>query len=161
MNWVLSDDRWCQVARDSDDLQAPLFVRTSVGVRRKSALAFCRQAAWRQGAVVRLRRGGLVEALELAQLRLLIRYLRRVRVRRHRLSHCLQWLRVWCYRRPEVPVELEWRSRTTRHDKTCCLGPSVSFFAVDTPVKTQCCGSHPCGPTVDRHSSVSSGVRYA
>ena len=79
---------------------------------------------------------------------------------RHR-PHCLQWLRVWCYRRPEVPVELEWRSRTTRHDKTCCLGPSVSFFAVDTPVKTQCCGSHPCGPTVDRHSSVSSGVRYA
>ena len=31
----------------------------------------------------------------------------------------------------------------------------------DTLVKTQCCGSHPCGPTVDRHSSVSSGVRYA
>ena len=90
MNWVLSDDRWCRVARDSDDLLAPLFVRSSVGVRRNalcgfawaSALAFCRQAAWRQGAVVRLRRGGLVEALELAQLRLLIRYLRRVRVLR-------------------------------------------------------------------------------
>ena len=31
----------------------------------------------------------------------------------------------------------------------------------DTLVKTHCCGSHPCGPTVDRHSSVSSGVRYA
>ena len=31
----------------------------------------------------------------------------------------------------------------------------------DTLGKTQCCGSHPCGPTGDRHLSVSSGVRYA
>ena len=26
---------------------------------------------------------------------------------------------------------------------------------------TLCCGSHPLGPTVDRHSSVNSGARYA
>ena len=31
----------------------------------------------------------------------------------------------------------------------------------DTLVKTQCCGSRPWGPTVDRHSSVNSGARYA
>ena len=42
------------------------------------------------------------------------------------------------------------------------LHDTVSYFwgfshCHDTHVKTQCCGSHPCGPTVDRHSSVDSG----
>ena len=36
-----------------------------------------------------------------------------------------------------------------------------SVFGHDTHVKTHCCGSHPFGPTVDRHSSVNSGARYA
>ena len=34
-------------------------------------------------------------------------------------------------------------------------------FCRDTLVKTWCCGSHPCGSIVDRHSSVNSGARYA
>ena len=31
---------------------------------------------------------------------------------------------------------------------------------VKTHVMTLCCGFHPLGPTVDRHSSVNSGARY-
>ena len=39
---------------------------------------------------------------------------------------------------------------------------TVSFLVgQDTHVMTLCCGSHPFGPTVDRHSSVNSGARYA
>ena len=64
-------------ARASDDCKRHWLCRRPLGCWRNalcgfawaSALAFCRQAAWRQGAVVRLRRGGLVEALELAQLK--------------------------------------------------------------------------------------------
>ena len=41
-----------------------------------------------------------------------------------------------------------------------CKSHCFLSFSVNT-VKTQCCGSHPCGPTVDRHSSVNSGARYA
>ena len=39
---------------------------------------------------------------------------------------------------------------------------TASFFVgQDTLVMTLCCGSHPLGPTVDRHSLVNSGARYA
>ena len=38
---------------------------------------------------------------------------------------------------------------------------TASFFVgQDTLVMTLFCGSHPLGPTVDRHSSVNSGARY-
>ena len=39
-----------------------------------------------------------------------------------------------------------------------------SLFLVscrDTVIMTQCCGFLPCGPTLDRQSSVNGGVRYA
>ena len=39
---------------------------------------------------------------------------------------------------------------------------TASFFVgQDTLVMTLCCDSHPLGPTVDRHSLVNSGARYA
>ena len=64
-------------ARASDDCKRHWLCRHTLGCWRNAlcgfawalALAFCRQAAWRQGAVDRLRRRGLVEALELAQLK--------------------------------------------------------------------------------------------
>ena len=52
----------------------------------------------------------------------------------------------------------ERRSRTTHP----CMSQDMSQTLVTSPsVETQCCGMHPCGPTVGRHESVNSGVRYA
>ena len=60
-------------------------------------------------------------------------------------------------------------SRTTscRQNKTChnsfisVSRDTVSIHSFVASVKTRCCGSPSCGPTVDRHSSVNSGARYA
>ena len=59
-------------------------------------------------------------------------------------------------------------SRTTHHDRQsfpCKTHLFFSFFQTHQCLvmtrKTQCCGSLPCGSTVDRHSSANSGARYA
>ena len=57
-------------------------------------------------------------------------------------------------------IALEDRTPIISGARTC---HELKFFVScrDTLGKTQCCGSPPCGPTVDRLSSVNSGARYA
>ena len=74
----------------------------------------------------------------------------------------------------DAGLVVAWRRRLATRPSTledhsprqACFKTRLSFFfgisrCHDTHVKTQCCGSPPCGLTVDRHSSVNSGVRYA
>ena len=50
---------------------------------------------------------------------------------------------------------------THSQDKFCSFSGVFSSLCHDILVKTHCCGSHPCGPTVDRlrRSTVGSGTR--
>ena len=57
----------------------------------------------------------------------------------------------------------ERRSRTTHACMSQDMSQTLVYFVFcrDTQFKTQCCGMHLCGPTLGRHQSINSGVRYA
>ena len=154
-------------------LQAPLVVHTSVGVRRNALCGFAWASVLRSGMLsssclaagcsgsAQMRRFGRGTGACAAQVVNQVSPTSSCPPWRHRLFHCLQWLRVWCYRRPEVPVELEWRSRTTRHDKTCCLGPLSLSLRLAHLSRHSVVAPNLAAPllTDTRRSAVGSGTR--
>ena len=145
---LLGGIRRCRAARHRQGLGGMLEAMNT-GVRSRclagTLVALGRQAVWRPGDI------GVVSSNRLA-------------------ARCKQYLFDSGLGGLVRPDPVTWRrlglrrSRTTHQDKMCrsSQGHIVSsVFGHDTHVKTHCCGSHPFGPTVDRHSSVNSGARYA